>query len=56
LLLFRARDPEKVLVKDALMQPHSTYYGPADTEEHKINTQRKTLKELLKKELLNETK
>ena len=46
-------DPQKVLVKDALMEPHRTYLGLADVEEHKIETLRKTLKELLKKELLD---
>lgn len=44
-------DPEKVLVKDALIEPHRATLGP----DQQIETLRKSLKEMLRKELL-ETK
>ncbi|MEA2090254.1 MAG: hypothetical protein U9O89_05805, partial [Thermoproteota archaeon] len=48
-------DPEKVLVKDAVMEPHRARIGPKD-EEHQIETLRKAVKEFLRKELLDESR
>jgi len=59
LSILRARlgyDAEKMLVKEVLTQPHRAYLGLADTQEHEIQTLRTTLKQTLRKELLNEVK
>jgi len=47
-------DPEQYLVKEALTQPHRTYIGPSEREEDQIKTLSQTLKQIMKKELLNE--
>ena len=46
-------DPEKILTREALTQPHRTLITQQEREEEHIKILSKTLKELLRKEVLN---
>ncbi|MEA2089343.1 MAG: site-specific integrase [Thermoproteota archaeon] len=47
-------NPEQILAKEALSQPHRTYTTPHEREEHQVKTLALALKETIKKELLAE--
>jgi len=46
-------DPEKILVKEALREPHRTAIHPIQGEEEQAKILAKALKEMLRNELLN---
>ncbi len=46
-------NPEQVLIRKALAEPHRTYATPKDREEAYIHELRHSLKDMLQKELLN---
>ena len=47
-------DPEKVLVKEALAEPHRTVLDPLASGERELRTLTESLKRLVKEELLTE--
>jgi len=48
-------NPEEILFKEALSQPHRTYITPMEREEDQIKALTSALKETIRKELLTET-
>ena len=46
-------DPEQLLTRKALSQPHRMYTGPRDREQNQLQTLSLALKDLMKKELLD---
>lgn len=47
-------NPEEILTKKALSIPHRTYADPKEREKDAVTELRKALKEMMRKELLNE--
>jgi hypothetical protein len=45
-------DPERILVKEALTEPHRTIVAPAIREEEQVKILARALREMLRKELL----
>ncbi len=46
-------EPERILTREALTQPHRAYIYPAENEETQIQALSNALKEMMRKELLN---
>jgi hypothetical protein len=46
-------DPEKILVKEALMEPHRVMVSAIDREEEEVKTPSRALREMLRQELLD---
>jgi hypothetical protein len=49
-------DPDRVLVKEAFIEPHRTIVSPLDREEVQIRVLSQALKEMILKELSNQVK
>jgi len=47
-------DHEQYLIRETLTQPHRTYIDSTDREEDQVKIQSQTLKDIMKKELLNQ--
>lgn len=45
-------DPEKILTREALSEPHRTYVGYEEREDRELQSLSKALKEMVRKELL----
>jgi integrase len=46
-------DPEEILTKKALAEPHRVYAGPRDREEDQVRALSTALKDMMRKELMN---
>jgi hypothetical protein len=47
-------NPEEILTKKALSLPHRTFISPTARQEDAVTELRRALKEMMRKELLNE--